>query len=214
MTEYHISLDGIGADMFGYDNDHICRIEMAAGRFYEPQLLTHISNLDIDPKVIIDCGAHIGNHTVYFAKRYPDAKIYSFEPNLSNYELLVKNTENLENVTTCNVALGDTQRRVATERIPGFDDMGCVRTVDGDEVDMVTLDEYDLNPEIIKIDTENNEHMVLAGAHETIERCHPIIFAEANTTEYRDQLDRILSRYGYTMRRHFSEGGQTYEWSV
>ncbi|MBZ5858030.1 FkbM family methyltransferase [Flavihumibacter profundi] len=47
-----------------------------------------------DPKTIIDCGAHIGLGAIFFAKKYPNAKIISVEAEASNYEMLVKNTSN------------------------------------------------------------------------------------------------------------------------
>ena len=43
-------------------------------------------------RVILDCGANIGMAALYFASRYPNARIYSLEPSLSNFELLVRNT--------------------------------------------------------------------------------------------------------------------------
>src|SRR5262245_62031962 len=47
--------------------------------------------LDTPPRVIVDCGAHIGCTTVYFANRFPGATIYALEPEESNFELLKRN---------------------------------------------------------------------------------------------------------------------------
>ena len=44
------------------------------------------------PEVIIDAGGNIGLTAIYFANQFPDAKIYSIEPEKSNFELLKKNT--------------------------------------------------------------------------------------------------------------------------
>lgn len=47
------------------------------------------------PKRVLDLGAHIGLASLYFAQIYPEAQIVAYEPDLSNYALLVKNiTEN------------------------------------------------------------------------------------------------------------------------
>jgi FkbM family methyltransferase len=43
-------------------------------------------------KVILDCGANIGLTALYFAARYPNACIYSIEPNDENFKLLKHNT--------------------------------------------------------------------------------------------------------------------------
>src|SRR5262245_22787707 len=37
--------------------------------------------------VIIDCGAHIGLATLWFAQQYPAARIFSVEPARSNFEI-------------------------------------------------------------------------------------------------------------------------------
>jgi FkbM family methyltransferase len=40
--------------------------------------------------VIVDIGANVGVISFYLAKKYPDAKIYAYEPHPSNYKNLVK----------------------------------------------------------------------------------------------------------------------------
>jgi len=49
--------------------------------------------VDIDEPVytVIDAGAHIGLGTLYFAHRFPNAKIVAVEPNSENFKLLEKN---------------------------------------------------------------------------------------------------------------------------
>lgn len=47
---------------------------------------------EIDPSVIIDCGANIGLSTVFFKNKYPKSKVISIEPEASNFDLLIKNT--------------------------------------------------------------------------------------------------------------------------
>ncbi len=53
---------------------------------------------DTTPEVIIDCGAHIGLAAVFFANKYPSAKIICIEPEKFNFELLEKNTKSYPNV--------------------------------------------------------------------------------------------------------------------
>ena len=45
------------------------------------------------PRVIVDAGANIGLASLYFSKRFPGAKIFALEPDPSNFEMLVLNTE-------------------------------------------------------------------------------------------------------------------------
>jgi hypothetical protein len=44
-----------------------------------------------EPKTIVDAGANIGLTSVYFANRWPKARIIAIEPEPSNYALLLKN---------------------------------------------------------------------------------------------------------------------------
>ena len=60
----------------------------------------------VNPKIIFDIGANIGATTIYYANRFPGAKIFSFEPLLSNYEILEKNVKDIENVSIFNYGLG------------------------------------------------------------------------------------------------------------
>lgn len=57
------------------------------------------------PAVIIDAGANIGLAAIYFANRYPSAKIIAIEPEQSNFELLKRNTSAYANITPLQAAL-------------------------------------------------------------------------------------------------------------
>jgi FkbM family methyltransferase len=59
----------------------------------------------VAPKVIIDAGANVGFSAIYFARRFPAAKIYALEPEQSNFDLLVKNVAPFPNVVPVNKAL-------------------------------------------------------------------------------------------------------------
>ena len=58
----------------------------------------HLSHFEpFFPRVIFDLGANIGLSTIYFAAKYPDAMIYSIEPDVENFYLLEQNTNDLNN---------------------------------------------------------------------------------------------------------------------
>lgn len=59
------------------------------------------------PKTIIDCGAHIGTASLQYSARFPEAAIYSVEPDPSTVERLWRNVEHVENVTIVQAAVGD-----------------------------------------------------------------------------------------------------------
>ncbi len=76
---------------------------------YDTQIFTQIfmrDELNVlfskNPELIIDGGANIGLATLYFKNKYPNAKIIAVEPELSNFELLKKNTEPYKNIACLN----------------------------------------------------------------------------------------------------------------
>ena len=60
---------------------------------------------DFSPKFIIDGGANVGYSTVFFAIRYPEACIVAVEPEKSNYDMLVRNTNSYKNVIPVHAAI-------------------------------------------------------------------------------------------------------------
>jgi len=61
---------------------------------FEEVLLREAYHIDLgfEPQTIIDGGANIGLTAVYFANRYPGAKIVAIEPEDSNFKVLEHNT--------------------------------------------------------------------------------------------------------------------------
>jgi FkbM family methyltransferase len=74
---------------------------------FEEVLLREDYNLElnIEPATIIDGGANIGLTAIYFASKYPAAKIVSVEPAKDNFELLQKNTKNYLNISLLNAGI-------------------------------------------------------------------------------------------------------------
>jgi FkbM family methyltransferase len=73
--------------------------------YYLPPALT--------PKVILDIGSNIGASIIYFHHRFPDAKLFGFEPHPDTFRVLQKNVAHLPGVTVFNYGLGATHERLA-----------------------------------------------------------------------------------------------------
>ena len=54
--------------------------------------------IDIRPRLIIDGGAYVGYSNIFFAHKYPEAKIIAIEPAESNFRLLKENTSFYKNI--------------------------------------------------------------------------------------------------------------------
>lgn len=67
------------------------------------------------PKLILDCGGNIGCAAVYFANEYPNAQIYSIEPEKNNFKLLTFNTNFYDNVHPIRSALWDKETFIRVE---------------------------------------------------------------------------------------------------
>jgi FkbM family methyltransferase len=65
------------------------------------QIFTY-KDYDIDykikPKIIIDGGANVGYSSIFFARKFKNAKIFAIEPEESNFEVLKENTKKYKNI--------------------------------------------------------------------------------------------------------------------
>jgi FkbM family methyltransferase len=64
------------------------------------------------PKLIIDAGAHVGFATLYYANRWPEARIIAVEPEANNCRLLRMNCASYPNVTIIEGALWHERTRL------------------------------------------------------------------------------------------------------
>jgi FkbM family methyltransferase len=59
----------------------------------------------LTPKFIIDGGANVGYSSIFFARKFKNAKIIAIEPERSNFEVLKKNTAKYGNIIPLNKGL-------------------------------------------------------------------------------------------------------------
>ncbi len=185
--------------------DHIQRLIATHSRFYEEDVLRH-AEAHLEPgDLVIDAGAHIGNHTIFFATQC-GARVVSFEPRAESFTLLERNVavNHLEDrVVVHRLALGET----AGEAISGTlrpDNTGTNRLESraGGDVRVVALDEVELPgvPRLLKIDVEGFEMALLRGARQLIREHAPLLYVECQTlTEY-DAVSAWLAEMGYVAR--------------
>jgi FkbM family methyltransferase len=64
------------------------------------------------PRIIVDAGANIGLTSVFYANKYPGAKIFAIEPEPSNYNMLLKNTAKYQNIKPIQAALWNNNEHV------------------------------------------------------------------------------------------------------
>lgn len=172
---------------------------------------TSVFNQVLAPgQVVIDAGAHVGVHALFFAKKVgPQGRVLAFEPQRLLYQALCGNMalNSITNAYCWNVALGE---RPGETTVPYLDpatphDFARVATgTDGtDAVAVATIDGLELpRLDFLKIDVSGAEEAVLRGGARTIRRFMPLLYVACDRPENQPSLARCLDELGYQMFLH------------
>lgn len=165
-------------------DDFFIRAFTRTGNRYEYQHISKAMNEVKQFGTFIDVGAHYGSWTIHMAPRFK--RVLAFEPMQSNYEVLLANTEQFNNVEKINKAVGEREGKVEVglgkvqPKVVGSN-TGIFTVIGEGETPMVTIDGLELDDVgLIKVDVEGYELRVFEGAAETIKRCKPFIVFEEN----------------------------------
>lgn len=176
-------------------SDHIGRI-LQSGHFYEQAMLSFIQSLGFFD-VIIDVGANIGNHSVFFAS-YCARKVVAIEPAIENFELLRLNKiqNNLNNLLTYNVGIGIENTRASYRLLP--DNMGMIDLSKGSGSVNIVKPNYVIDEpfDLIKIDCESMSIEVFEAFLPMLIEFKPHIFIEGNFNDVSLLADRAGCKVG------------------
>lgn len=215
MTSIVSNYLNTNTEIFIYHRGEIVSDEMRRiNNFFEIQFLDFINKNYNEQNEIIDIGANIGNHSLFFLKFLNCKKVHSFEPFPDNLKLLEKNTNSFgEKSIIYKTALSnkDGEMPLYNSQMGNNGGFSLHSYSNGssyivkDSILVKTLDSYNLNNiTMIKIDVENHENEVLDGARETILRNKPIIFIEnlfygyPNVCPDPNPHQKILNELNYT----------------
>jgi FkbM family methyltransferase len=189
--------DGQQFSFFVDQPDDSIEIFHTVGRFYELAELETLGRTVSSGMSILDVGAHVGNHTVYFEKVMRARRVVPIEPDQRAQCVLRTNCalNNLRNVDLSHLGKALGSRTAAGSLVRGDPyhsgstsirlDGGAVPVYRGD--DLFAGDQFDL----IKINAEGMELDVLEGLSSTINRCRPLMFVEVkdhNRPAFMDML--------------------------
>jgi len=136
----------------------------------------------IDPnKVVVDVGAHIGFYSLL--ANFHGCRVYSFEPEVSTFDLLWKNVKEFPSIVVSRLAVSDKNEvkefnvypsgQSSFKHRPEQQDLGKIM------VPCVRLDDVINEPVgFIKVDTEYWDYNVLLGAEKIIGKYRPVIMTE------------------------------------
>ena len=156
--------------------------------------------------VVIDVGANIGTHSVFFSQKVaPGGMVYAFEPQRLTFEYLCANLalNGSYNAYPVQAAAADQHANLTIPVldpavVQNFADLKIEGHTTGDLVKVVPLDSLELHRvNLIKIDVEGMEIKVLRGAEKTIRICRPFLFVENNSIDGSPDLVDLLFELGY-----------------
>lgn len=186
-------------------NDWIQSIIYNTKNFYEINMLEDVQKRIGENKSIVDIGANIGNHTIYFSKVCKAKNVYSFEPQKNIFNILKKNVQinNVSHIVKLfNMGLGKSYSHadvIVTDK-NNYGSSRLNKSVEGkieiDSLDNILIDEAN-NVDMIKIDVEGMELEVLKGATKILKKFNPLIYIEAGTSEEFNIVSNFLSKYRY-----------------
>ena len=143
--------------------------------------------IGLDPKVIFDIGANVGQTVDFYQDLYPKAHVYSFEPIPSTFKRLKNHCANKSNATCFDIAFGEKEEKQTIKILA--DANSVLNSLNSDvqadlsssdegyesvEIEVKRLDDFAKQEgiehiDLLKIDTEGFEMPVLRGAVELLD---------------------------------------------
>ncbi|MBC9929416.1 FkbM family methyltransferase [Chitinophaga qingshengii] len=183
------------------------------------QLVYNCSHYIRSLHTILDVGANIGQFALAVAHRYPQARIYSFEPEPDTYLRLQQHTRKIPAIRTFNFALGSSDGaltfysnayshassalQVSAEQILLKPQTAHTRSM---EVPVKQLDQLpDLpmkSPTLLKLDVQGFEQEVLRGASATLRQIDYLLFETSFIPMYNgeplfDEMHHFVKSLGF-----------------
>ncbi|MDK9704624.1 MAG: FkbM family methyltransferase [Sulfuritalea sp.] len=197
-VRFRVADHNLGLDIF-----HV------SGSFFEAAELEHCRAAVKPRAVIVDVGANVGNHLVYFAHFMAPARIFPVEPHPESIRLLRENIA--LNRLACvderhlGIGIGGERGRLAID-MPAQGDLVLARLTPSPagNIEVYPLDDLDFERiDLLKIDVEGMEFDVLRGMSGTLRRCRPVLMIEVREAD----VDRFVAAMGdhrYRLEREFA----------
>lgn len=202
---FHISIGG--KQIFfekATDKDYISNSIESVQDFYERTYLDELHTFLEPGAIVVDVGANIGNHTLYFSIM-SEARVISYEPVPETAQTLRHNASinsRADFIEIREKAVGSSCSRASIESYTE-ENVGATKlsTNKNGPMEVVTLDSEDLpRPlRLLKIDAEGMDIDVLRGAAQIITSDRPIIGCEAGSDTAKNDLLEWCQDNSYTV---------------
>jgi tetratricopeptide (TPR) repeat protein len=117
------------------------------------------------PPLIVDCGAHIGASSVWFALRHPEARVIAVEPDPANYALLRENAAGLPRIEPVRCTIAARAVGEPVSEAPGI------------TIEQILEMARDAIPFMLKVDLEGVEHELFSSHWRQLAR-FPVVIVE------------------------------------
>jgi len=195
QNEIKLPIDRYEVSVFYYD----CGLKLLP-----PNIILSLKNKDF-----IDGGAFIGDSSLILERNYDPYKIYAFEPELENFNLLLTTIKRnkLKKVIPINKAIGE---KIAIMKIKSAGGSSNISTRGKLSMEVETIDSFasqnKLNVGLIKMDIEGFALNALKGAEKTIKTFSPVLIISIyhNGKEFFESMSYIKNinpRYNFIIRK-------------
>jgi FkbM family methyltransferase len=161
--------------------------------------------------VVIDIGANIGAHTLFFAKATsPNGAVFAFEPQRIVFQTLCANMalNSIVNAFCFQQAVGAASGSILVPELDprssqNFGGVDLQNHPQGMPVPLIRLDDCPLVAcRLLKIDVEGMEADVLRGGRQFVARHRPIVYLENDRPEKSAELIALLREMRYELFWH------------
>lgn len=204
-----------GNVIYFYNDDPIGACLTHYGEWAQQEMDFLASVLKPD-SLVIDVGANIGTHTLFFSHHCKDGSVLAFEPQQYIYNLLVTNVtiNNRYNVVPIRAGVSDKDSKIQMMNISPFEGNKKINYGEfkinneahaGMYTDIVKLDNYIdclTRVDLIKVDVEGMEIQVLEGAKKLLKKFKPLLYLEFSEKNGNPALIKKLQSLGYESYLH------------
>jgi len=181
--------------------------ELMHGDFFEIVELEYLRDHIKHGATIVEVGANIGNHAIYYSKYMAPEKIIVIEPNPAAIKILLTNIDlnNAQHIDTNHLGIGLGATKGSYSIIDVNNNLGaCNLKYDTTgSINVLPLDNIIHTPvDFIKIDVENMEIDVLNGCAKTINKYRPAILIEI-MNENTNQFLKLVDQFNYSTQHIF-----------
>lgn len=196
-------------------DQRIAPIEILNFNNYEEEDFDLVVKLIKDGFTIFDVGANFGWYSINIAKKFPNCKVFSFEPILKTFNYLIDNIKlnNLTNINPYNFGFSDKEAEIKFYYSPQGSGNASSKNLSNssDVIEVKSMvkkmddfkEENQNSLDFIKCDVEGAELLVFKGGITLIKKFKPIIFTEmlrkwsAKFDYHPNEIIDLLSGVGY-----------------